>query len=374
MDKIRIFVEQLVALCGVHGAAVPVLRHVLLVLVAVFLAWLSYFLCERILIPVVGRITKRTSAKWDDVLFNRRVLKAACQIIPAVVIWQLLPLVFYQFPVVRELLTRVTAIYITLSTLHLTLVFLNSLRELDIRRSSMQQYLLSFIGVLKIIFIFLALIVVISILINRSPMRLFAGLGATSAILMLVFKDTIEGLVAGVRLTSNDMLHRGDWITVPAANADGTVEEMTLTTVKIRNFDNTIITVSPISLVNGSFQNWTGMQESPGRRVSRKILLDLHSIHFNEDGVTNLTIFRQAVEDYLQAHGAINHDMTMMARLLEASQYGQPLQLYFFLKNKEWVHYEHELAAIMEHVMAMAPEFGLRIYELCPTVGPDGKC
>ena len=188
-------------------------------------------------------------------------------------------MVFYQYPTVRELLARLTAIYITVMSVRLATVFINSFKELDSsHRSSTQQYFHSFCGVLKILMIFIASVVVVAIVIDKSPLKLFAGLGATSAILMFVFKDTIEGLVAGIRLTSNNMLHKGDWITVASAGANGIVEEMTLTTVKVRNFDNTIITVSPTSLVNGSFQNWLGMQQSDGRRVNRVVYYDFRSV------------------------------------------------------------------------------------------------
>lgn len=362
MDAIKELIENIIRACGVSGGAVPVVRHVALAVVAVLLAWLAEALCRRLLVPLVRRITSRTAVTWDDVLFSDKVLLAFCRVVPAVVIWQLLPLVFYQFPTAREVISRLTAIYITIATAHLFVVFINTFKNLDTGHgTNTRQYMQTFCGVLKILLLFVAAIVVVAIAINKSPMTLLAGLGATSAILMLVFKDTIEGLVAGVRLTSNDMLHVGDWITVPAAGADGTVEEMTLTTVKIRNFDNTIITVSPTALVSGSFKNWIGMQQSPGRRVSRKLLFDVRSIHFTDEGPTNMALFRQAVEDYLQENELLNHDMLMMVRQLEVTQYGIPLELYFFLKEKAWKEYEHQLAAIVEHVAAMAPAYGLQL-------------
>ena len=250
----------------------------------------------------------------------------------------------------------------------------------DERRSSMQQYFHSFCGVLKIILMFLAAIAVVSIIINKSPATLIAGLGATSAILMLVFKDTIEGLAAGIRLTSNEMLHKGDWITVPKANADGIVEEMTLTTVKIRNFDNTIITVSPKTLVDESFQNWKGMKEMPGRRVSRQFYIDFHSIRplsadtvrqlqtlrptvKAKEGDINLTVFRKHVEDYLRQLPEVLNDQTLMVRQLKATNAGLPIDVYFFLKEKAWVAFEHQTAEIMEHIYAAVTLFELRIYQ-----------
>ena len=206
-------------------------------------------------------------------------------------------------------MARATAIYITVAGMRLLFVFIQQLKVLDTgRRTSVQQYVISFLGILRVATLFVGSIVIIALAIGQSPMRLFAGLGATSAILMLVFKDTIEGLVAGIRLTSANMVHVGDWITVPGTEVNGTVTEMNLTTVKVRNFDNTIFTISPKTLVNGTFQNWKGMQGSGGRRVRRIIYFDFRSIRnvelTSEDGkrketVTNMAQFRRAVEDFL---------------------------------------------------------------------------
>ena len=383
MESIKIWVENIISMMGLTGDIVPITRHILLVLVAIILAALAGLLCRKIIVPVIMRVTAKTDVQWDDVLFNEKVLISACHIVPAIVIWLLLPLVFYQFPVVKELLTRITAIYIVVMSVKTALVFISSIKDLEgERRSNKQQYLYSFIGVLRLLMVFVATIIVVSIIIDKDPIKLFAGLGAASAILMLVFQDTIKGLVAGIRLTSNDMLHKGDWITVPKAGANGTVEEMTLTTVKIRNFDNTIITVTPQALVDDSFQNWTGMQESDGRRVKRTVYFDFRSIHVVDeslrtqlidkhfvkaedihDNAVNLTLFRYYMEKYLQHHPDINNEMTLMVRQLEATQCGLPVEFYFFLRNKEWIPYEHLLADIMEYIYAVAPLFGLKIYQ-----------
>ena len=386
MENIKIFVEQLISLTGLTGNAVPVLRHVLLVLIAILLASLAGLLCRKIIVPVVRRLTSHTDARWDDVLLGDKVLISACQIVPAIVIWQLLPLVFYQYPVVRELLTRLTAIYITVMTVKLVLVFISAVKQLEgEERSARQQYLYSFMGVVRIVILFVAAIVVIAIVLDRDPMKLFAGLGATSAVLMLVFQDTIKGLVAGIRLTSNDMLHKGDWITVPKASANGIVEDMSLTTVKIRNFDNTMVTVTPQSLVDDSFQNWNGMQQGDGRRVNRMVYYDFRSIrivdeqlrkqliakkYFKADeikaGMVNMTLYRQYLAGWLSRHPLVNPDMTLMVRQMEPTPEGLPVEFYFFLKEKEWVAYENQMAEMMEHIYAVTPDFGLQIYQKFP--------
>lgn len=386
MENIKIFVEQLIGLTGLTGNMVPVLRHVLLVLIAFLLALLAGLLCRKIIVPVVKRLTAHTEARWDDVLFGERVLVSACHIVPAIVIWQLLPLVFYQYPVVREMLTRLTAIYITVMTVRLVLVFISSIKQLEgEERSARQQYLYSFLGVVRIVVFFVAVIVVVAIVLNRDPIKLFAGLGATSAVLMLVFQDTIKGLVAGIRLTSNDMLHKGDWITVPKAGANGIVEDMSLTTVKIRNFDNTMVTVTPQSLVDDSFQNWNGMQQGEGRRVNRTVYYDFRSIRLVGDqlrknliskgyfkaedihaGMVNMTLYRQYLANWLACHPLVNADMTLMVRQMDPTPEGLPVEFYFFLKEKEWVAYENQTAELMEHIYAVTPDFGLRIYQMFP--------
>lgn len=384
MEKITIYTEQLLVYWGLTGQAVVILSHAILALIALVVAFGGGLLCSRVAVPILLRVTKKTKAEWDDVLFNRRVLVSASHIVPAVVIWMFLPAVFYRFPMVELVLTRITAIYITIMTAVTLNAFINSFKILDSSiNTTTKQYLHSFCGVLKIVVIFVSVIIVISILIDRSPTVLLAGLGATSAVLMLVFQDTIKGLVAGIRLTSNDMLRKGDWITVPKAGIDGTVEEMTLTTVKVRNWDNTILTVTPQTLVDDSFQNWIGMQQSAGRRVKRKVYYDFSTIRPIDEahckmlikkgyfksgeikpGMINMTVYRRYMELYLSRCEAVNTEMLLMVRQLEATNTGLPVEFYFFLSDKEWVNYEHNLADIMDKVYGVTPDFGLKIYQM----------
>ena len=386
MDTIKIYVEELIRLCGISGSAVPIVRHALLVLVAVLLAWMAGVLCRRIFVPLIHKLTSRTNNQWDEVLLNDKVLITACRIIPAIVIWQLLPLVFYQYPAVREVLTRFTAIYIVVMSVRLFITFLTSVTQLELSRSSsVRQYINTFCGVIKILVIFLAVIIVVAILFDKNPMSLIAGLGATSAILMLVFKDTIEGLVAGIRLTSNDMVKKGDWITVPSTPADGIVEEISLTTVKVRNFDNTTVTVPPLTLVNGSFQNWRSMQRGAGRQVKRLLFVDFRSVKILTDEqknalavngyfttnelkgeVINVALFRTYIEKYLSSRKEVNEKMTLIVRQIEATQCGLPLEVLFFIKNDKQINYEHALADIIEHIYAYTNTFGLTIYQQYP--------
>lgn len=388
MEEIRTFAENLFGIAGVSGTTANIAVYVLMVVIVSVLSWLAGYICRRVLMPMVLRLTAHTDVTWDDKVFNKTVLTSACRIVPAIVIWKLLPLVFSESLFLNEFLKRATAIYITVMSVRTMIVLVDSVKEIESDKYvSMQQYLRSFCGVFKIVLVFVAVIIVAAILIDKSPLRLFAGLGATSAILMLVFKDTIEGLVAGIRLTSNDMLHKGDWITVPSTNANGTVEEMTLTTVKIRNFDNTIVTVSPQTLVNGSFQNWVGMQQSAGRRVTRTLYYDIHTIKVADDTIkenllrhgyfteeelngehVNMTLLCRYMEKFLSMQPEVNTSMQFMVHQLNPTTTGLPVEFYFFLTEKDWIPYEHQLADIMNRIYAMTPDFGLKIYQRYPQV------
>ncbi len=367
MEKIQILVEQLVTACGITGSTVDFVTHTILAVVAFLLAGLAGWICRKAVVPVLLRLAKKTDAKWDDALFNEQVLVSACSIVPAIVIWQLLPWTFFDFPTVREVLTRLTAIYITVMSARTVIVFTDSFKLLERGpRSARQQYLYSVCGVLKIIIIFIAVIVVISIVVDKDPSTLLAGLGAASAILMLAFQDTIKGLVAGIRLTNNDMVHIGDWITVASAGVNGRVEDITLTTVKVRNFDNTIVTVTPQTLVDGSFQNWLGMEQNEGRKQSRTIYFDFRSIRLDDDGVANITKFRHHMEQWLRDNPKVMADKNPLVRQAEASQNGCCLEFTFWLYAQAWADFEHDTADIMEYIFAASSEYGLTIYQQFP--------
>ena len=254
------------------------------------------------------------------------------------------------------------------------MVFIDSLMLLENSpRSARRQYLYSICGVLKIIIIFIAIIVVIAIVVDKDPSTLFAGLGAASAILMLAFQDTIKGLVAGIRLTNNDMIHIGDWITLNAAGINGRVEHISLTTVKVRNFDNTIVTVTPQTLVDGSFQNWLGMEQNEGRKQTRKIYFDFRSIRLDDDGVANITKFRQHVEQWLCENPKVIAEKNPLVRQAEASQAGCCLEFTFWLYAQAWADFEHDTADIMEYIFAASSEYGLTIYQQFPEQGRQNE-
>lgn len=385
MNELTKYIEHLLASTTLTGGWLSFVTLSVLCAVVALIAWLAYMLCVKVLAPITVRITRRTDVVWDDYLLNPQVLRSACHVVPAIVVWQLMPPLFFAYPIIQALLMKATAIYITVAAMRLVVAFISSLKLFDTNndtRSAAQQYFHSFCGVLKIIVLFLGVIIIISIVIDRSPLTLLAGLGATSAVLMLVFKDSITGLVAGIRLTSNNMVRKGDWITMDKAGANGVVEDITLSTVKVRNFDQTIVTVPPQKLIEDSFQNWQGMQEGIGRRVKRVLYIDFRSIAIVNDElkqklaadglmkkeemkgeVVNLTLFRRYMDRWLAQRDDVVKEATYFVRQLEPTANGLPIEIYFFLKQKEWKSYENHLAEIMERMYALVPVFGMRIYQ-----------
>ncbi|ATV54307.1 mechanosensitive ion channel protein [Prevotella intermedia] len=383
MEIIITFIKNLLLSLGLEDSTFNILYYVSMVVTAALLATLSYYICRKIIVPLIIKLILRTNIKWASELFNNTILYTTCWIAPLAVIWNLLSKVFFQCSLVKNVLTFFTSVSILFIYTILFLQIVDRLQFLDKRQgSSLNQYLKSFIGILKVIIVFISTIIMIGIFLGKDPMTLLTGLGAMSAVLMLVFKDTIEGLVASIRLTSNEMVHVGDWITVPGTPVDGNVVDITLTTVKVRQFDNTYTTVSPLTLVNGSFKNWKGMQDSGMRQVSKKIYFDVRSIRLLNDEtrqnltsknmvspkemegeVVNIGLFRHYIDTYLRKRDDVNKSATLMVRQLEATQNGLPIELYFFLETTDWVNYEQKTSDILEHIYAYANEFGLQIYE-----------
>lgn len=348
----------------------------------------TYFitcLFRHFLIPVIQKITTRTKAKWDDYLFNKEMLTAFCRIIPPIVMYILLPFAFKDMAYLLAIIQKGCTIYIIIAGLRLISQFLNSLYEISNEHERLKNRPLKGIyQMINLIAIGIGVIVIISILIDRDATSILAGLGASAAVLMLIFKDSILGLVAGVQLSANDMLRPGDWITMPKYNADGDVTEVSLTTVKVRNFDKTITTIPPYALVSDSFQNWRGMKEIGGRRIKRSLLIDMNTVHFcspeetkrflslgwiseetakEPQGEVNLNVLRNYLLQYLKKHPMIHQEMMIMVRQLQPTPEGLPLEVYCFSNTTEWYKYEALQAEIFDHFIAILPQFGLKVYQ-----------
>ena len=344
------------------------------------------YLCQAIFVGSMKKLAQHTHYQWDSLLLKRKVVHHLVHTIPGILVYALLPLAFIRGKGLLLLSQKICAVYIVFALLlainGFILVFLDMY---NMRQVNKNRPIKGFMQVLQVLLFFIGGIVIIAILIGKSPGSLFAGLGASAAILMLVFKDTILGFVAGIQLSANDMLRPGDWITVPGSNANGIVQEITLNTVKIQNFDNTISTIPPYTLVSASFQNWRGMVESGGRRVMKSIFLDLNTIKFctpdmlntfrkeiplladykPDEGVTptNSQMFRVYVEKYLTSLPVVNTDLDLIISQLQSTEYGVPIQIYFFSRNKIWKEYERIQSDIFDHFFAMVPKFELKVYQ-----------
>ena len=334
------------------------------------------YLCQAIFVGSMKKLAQHTHYQWESLLLKRKVVHHLVHTIPGILVYALLPLAFIRGKGLLLLSQKICAVYIVFALLlainGFILVFLDMY---NMRQVNKNRPIKGFMQVLQVLLFFIGGIVIIAILIGKSPASLFAGLGASAAILMLVFKDTILGFVAGIQLSANDMLRPGDWITVPGSNANGIVQEITLNTVKIQNFDNTISTIPPYTLVSASFQNWRGMVESGGRRVMKSIFLDLNTIKFctpdmlntfrkeiplladykPDEGVTptNSQMFRVYVEKYLTSLPVVNTDLDLIISQLQSTEYG----------NKIWKEYERIQSDIFDHFFAMIPKFELKVYQ-----------
>ncbi|MDE6824590.1 MAG: mechanosensitive ion channel family protein [Duncaniella sp.] len=354
------------------------------------LVWLFYFIFTRYVIPAVLKLVSFTEAKWDDVLFNERLLRVVVELGCVLFMQATLPPALKFYPTAQSIATLTFRILIVCVGVHLINRFLIAIYELVERSSSGRASSLKGIRqMLQVITVSVGVIIVISILADKNPVTVITGLGAAATVLMLVFKDSIMGVVAGVQLTLNDMLRPGDWITVPARNINGTVLEVGLTTVKVQNFDMTIVTVPPYALVSESFQNWRGMADARGRRINRSVTIDVDSIDFcppekiaefrkepwwgkldPEERHVNLTLYRAYLEHYIATRPDLktSEAMVYMVRELAPTPNGVPLELYMFTSVTSWKPYEQVQGAIMDHVFASVHRFGLRIYQ-----APSGR-
>ncbi len=319
--------------------------------------------------------------------FIKKLFRYVVYILPGIVFYYLLPyLEVIEGETILTITRRLCVAYIIGCILFavnaLLLLLLNLYNTKDKQRSRPMKGL---VQVFQVLLFFIGGIIIVSVLINKSPTTLFAGLGASAAVLMLVFKDSILGFVAGVQLSANDMLRIGDWIQLSDGSANGIVQEITLNTVKIQNWDNTISTIPPYTLVNITFKNWRGMQESGGRRVDKTIKLDMNTLRFyNQDSVirlskeipllndlevnnnsmpTNSQLYRLYIERYLNQHPVVNTNLDLIITQKEPTQFGLPIEVYFFLSNKVWKEYEQIQSDIFDHLLVMTKAFDLKLYQ-----------
>ena len=371
----------------------------------IFLSIFTYFIARKILLTIIIRASRKSETKWDDVLVEKKFFGYLANLIPAYIIYIITPLVFEDYPKTAGFIQTVLSVGMVIFVIMAVNAFLNATADIYQDFSvAKSKPIKGYVQVAKILVFLIGSIIVLASLFGKNPLGLIGGLGAFSAVLMLVFKDPILGFAGGIQLSVNKMLAPGDWISMPKFDADGTVIDISLTTVKVQNWDKSISMIPTYSLISDSFKNWKGMEESEGRRIKRSVNIDMKSIGFctpqmldkfgkieylthyihskqheleayntsrNVDNTvmvngrrqTNIGVFRAYLMEYIRNHPDINESMTFMVRQMQPSEKGLPIEIYVFSKLKEWEKYEALQSDIFDHVLAVIPEFDLRIFQ-----------
>ena len=403
-EPLRSLTDYLVRL-GVGESFAQPLSILALVSATLLLAWVVDFATQRVLLRWVKAMALRTQTQWDDAMVDALVPDRLAHLAPAFVIYTVAPFIFPGQEMVGNIIQRIATAFMILS---LALALNGALNAVvAVHRAhdrSGRSPIKTYIQVAQIVLAVITVVLVISQVIDRSPLALFSGIGALTAVIMLVFKDSILGFVASVQLTTNDMVRRGDWIEMPKYGADGDVIDVSLNTVKIQNWDKTISTIPTYQLMQDTFKNWRGMDESGGRRIKRALHIDMNSIAFCDDEMlqrferiallkeylhekrqdvaatnegkgdadsptnlrrlTNVGTFRAYMVTYLRAHPKIHKDMTFLVRQLPPGDRGLPIEIYVFSNDQDWARYEALQADLFDHFLAVLPEFGLRVFQL----------
>jgi len=409
---------------GLDAFAKPLSALIVFIVIAI-LAYVAYFIARKFMYYVVHRMAAKTETKWDDILVENHVFKGIANLVPALIFFYaanfagpnasisltnldpqaLADLSKDYYIYLDDVLIRLSKLYLIGIGVYLVNAFLNSLLDIyNTTQFAATRPIKGYIQLIKIFIYGMAGILMVAYLFKKDPWDLVIGLGTMAAVLLLIFKDTILGFVASIQLSANNMVKLGDWVTVPKHNADGTVIDITLNTVKVQNWDKTIATIPTYALVSESFSNWKGMEESGGRRIKRSVLIDVNTIKFcdeemlgrfekfdlirgyvrekekelhdynkgknlsDEDKIsgrhqTNVGIFRKYLEVYLRQHPFVHQNMTFLVRQLQPTSEGLPIEIYVFSNQQEWAKYEAVQADIFDHVMAVIPEFELRVFQ-----------
>lgn len=393
-------VERLLMMTSLSHTTIDRLERWVILLIIILFALAVDAVIRIGVARVLQQIVSRTKATWDDHIFNKNVIKRLCNFVTPTIIYILLPIAFSSTDGSNDgmhlILERGVEVWMVVACIRFVNVLLKVLFDIAEQHPAWQGKPIK--GLLQTgqgIVMGIGAILIVSILIDKSPTLLLTGLGASAAVLMLIFKDSILGLVAGVQLAANNMLKVGDWISMPSRGIDGEVEEVSLTTIKVRGWDKTLQTLPPYLLISEPFQNWQAMRSSGGRRIKRSLNVDMNSIRFADEAyieqlrsneqsraliediatqsdegetLTNLDLFMRAMNNYLLHHPRVNPNMTIMVRQLQPSEWGLPIEMYCFSADVNWVPYENLQTEIISYVVAAAPLFGLRMYQ-----APSGR-
>ena len=403
-DSSRYIYDLLISF-NIGSTTAQYLNLIVLILLLAIVVTITDYIINKVLIRTFTAYAKRSKSSFDDFMVENNVPKFLAHILPLIIAYEFIPHVFIDFSFLGGIALKITEIYAILLFLRIIRSILNTFKFFFKTVPGLKDKPVdSYIQVLMIFAWITGIVLSLAVLTGTPVWKFFTAMGAASAVILLIFKDSIMGFVASIQVSINDMVRIGDWITVKNYGADGDVIEINLATVKVRNFDNTITTIPPYALISGAFQNWRGMESSGGRRMKRAIHIKQDSIDFlsreavvklekielitnylkkrqhdidednNEKSVnkdfllngrnlTNFGVFRKYVESYLSTHSAVNKDMTIMVRHLAPTEHGIPLEIYAFSSDKRWKNYEYIMADIFDHIISSVPYFDLEIYE-----------
>jgi len=406
MHNIRRFIYDLLLEKGFSETTSKLLNMLALLLVLLFIVFIIDFITKRILIRFSSGLAKRTKTNFDDILINNNLPRDIAHIIPLIILLEFIPQVFIDYENAENIIETTLKVIAIILTLRIIRSFLNSVKDyLKTLAKFKDKPVDSYIQVFMIFAWLLGIFSIFAIITGISFVKFATTLGAASAVILLIFKDTILGFVASIQVSINDMVRIGDWITFEKYGADGDVVEINLATVKVQNWDKTITTIPTYALISDSFKNWRGMMDSGGRRIKRSVIIKVSTIKFltaddieklkkiqlvskyieskskeinnyntkhgvdksvliNGINLTNFGVFRKYLQTYVENHSAINENMTLMVRQLEPTSQGIPMEIYAFSKDQRWVNYEFIIGDIFDHVLAAVTYFDLEIYEL----------
>ena len=379
----------------------PIFNTLSILFILIIISIISFYITEKIILNVLSKMFKKTSTQLDDILLKSNIFNRLSYILPALIFYNLA----YTLPNLTDLIQRLSLGLITISSLLASNSFLNALNNIyDKSRFSNKINIKSYVQITKLIINIIGSVIVIAFLMNKNPTWVLSGLGAMTAVLLIIFKDTILSFVASIQINSNDLFKVGDWIEAPQFGADGDVIDIALHTVKIQNWDKTISIIPTHKLIDSTFRNWRGMSNSGGRRIKRSLLIDMNSIQLcNEEMIesfkkialikdyvinkvkeiesyntlhqidlttningrqlTNIGTFRAYIKIFLKNNKKIHPDMTFLVRQLEPTSNGLPLQIYVFTNDTDWIRYEEIQADIFDHILAITSEFKLNIFQ-----------
>ncbi|GGP47737.1 mechanosensitive ion channel family protein [Shewanella saliphila] len=403
--EFRVEVASWLTQLGIDSQPTDGVATSVLIFACLLIAGIGYYITHRFVVHGLNAVIRRSSVTWDDIFMRFNVLERLALLVPIVLLDVLIPIVLTSHEFASVIIDRLLSSLLVVFIIRAIYSALNAGDEIaDVNHVNRRLPVKSFVQLTKLFLFFIGLVVVFSILADQSPIYFFSGLGVATGFMMLVFRDTILGFVAGIQLAANRMVSKGDWIQMDKYAADGAVEDVTLTTVKVRNWDNTITMIPAYALVSDAFKNWRGMSESGGRRIKRSVNIDVNSIKFLTDEerirlgkvnylkeylpqifseisaenanisdidmkvngrhLTNIGTFRAYLQEYLRRHDKIHKDMTLMVRQLAPTTEGLPIELYIFTNDIRWTYYEGIQADIFDHVFAVLPEFGLRAFQI----------